>query len=70
MQVIGSAPQSCSATNAAQGKPATSSANENSSLTAGMAVDGNTGTRWSSAFADNQWLQVDLGQNTRSAWCP
>src|SRR6185312_11617510 len=26
------------------------------------AVDGNTGTRWSSAFADPQWLQVDLGQ--------
>jgi hypothetical protein len=26
-----------------------------------MAVDGNTGTRWSSAFSDPQWLQVDLG---------
>ena len=25
------------------------------------AVDGNTGTRWSSAAADPQWLQVDLG---------
>ena len=24
-------------------------------------VDGNTGTRWSSAFSDPQWLHVDLG---------
>ena len=24
-------------------------------------MDGNTGTRWSSAFTDPQWLQVDLG---------
>ena len=28
---------------------------------AANAVDGNTGTRWSSAFSDPQWLQVDLG---------
>ena len=25
------------------------------------AVDGNMGTRWSSAFVDPQWFQVDLG---------
>ncbi|MFD6889661.1 discoidin domain-containing protein [Streptomyces sp. NPDC059957] len=25
------------------------------------AVDGNAGTRWSSAFSDPQWIQVDLG---------
>ena len=25
------------------------------------AFDGNTGTRWSSAFTDPQWIQVDLG---------
>src|SRR6202000_2372007 len=25
------------------------------------ATDGNTGTRWSSAFSDPQWLEVDLG---------
>jgi uncharacterized protein len=25
------------------------------------AVDGNTGTRWSSSFADPQWISVDLG---------
>src|SRR5205807_2405541 len=28
---------------------------------ASAAVDGNTSTRWSSAFSDPQWLQVDLG---------
>jgi beta-glucanase (GH16 family) len=44
-----------------QGKPATSSSSENASFTAANAVDGNTGTRWSSAFSDPQWLQVDLG---------
>lgn len=26
-----------------------------------MAVDGNLTTRWSSAFSDPQWLEVDLG---------
>jgi hypothetical protein len=50
-------------TNIAQGKPATSSSNENASLGPGNAVDGNQGTRWSSGFSDPQWLQVDLGQS-------
>src|SRR5690348_9020642 len=45
-----------------QGKPATSSSIENAGTPAGAAVDGNTGTRWSSAYSDPQWLQVDLGQ--------
>lgn len=44
-----------------QGKTATSSSNENAGTAAVAAVDGNTGTRWASAFADPQWLQVDLG---------
>jgi hypothetical protein len=48
-------------TNLALNKTATSSSNENAGTTANLAVDGNTGTRWSSAFADPQWLQVDLG---------
>jgi hypothetical protein len=48
-------------TNLALNKAATSSSNENSGTTANLAVDGNTGTRWSSAFSDPQWLQVDLG---------
>jgi serine protease AprX len=65
MQVSGPLPQACSVTNAALNKPATSSGNENSSLTPNLAFDSNPGTRWSSAFADNQWLQVDLGVNTQ-----
>jgi hypothetical protein len=44
-----------------QGKPATASSTENASFAATAAVDGNTATRWSSAFSDPQWLQVDLG---------
>jgi hypothetical protein len=44
-----------------QGRPATASSTENSSFPAANAVDGNTGTRWSSQFSDPQWLQVDLG---------
>jgi len=49
------------ATLLSQGKTATASSSENTSFTAPMAVDGNTGTRWSSTFSDPQWLQVDLG---------
>jgi hypothetical protein len=44
-----------------QGKTATASSSENASFPAGNAVDGNTGTRWSSQFSDPQWLEVDLG---------
>jgi hypothetical protein len=44
------------------GKPTTASSSENSTaFPASAATDGNTGTRWSSAFSDPQWLQVDLG---------
>src|SRR4051794_18378292 len=54
-----------------QGRPATASSTENAAFPASAAVDGNTGTRWSSAFSDPQWLQVDLGapaQITRVAF--
>jgi hypothetical protein len=44
-----------------QGKTATASSTENANTGAALALDGNTGTRWSSAFSDPQWLQVDLG---------
>lgn len=44
-----------------QGRPATASSTESGSFPASAAVDGDTGTRWSSAFADPQWLRVDLG---------
>ncbi|MEU5389518.1 discoidin domain-containing protein, partial [Kitasatospora cineracea] len=43
-----------------QGKAATASSTENYGTPASNAVDGDTGTRWSSAAADPQWLQVDL----------
>ncbi|WP_406466359.1 discoidin domain-containing protein [Streptomyces sp. NBC_00111] len=43
-----------------QGRPATSSSTEGP-FNARSAVDGDPGTRWSSAFADPQWIQVDLG---------
>ena len=45
-----------------QGRPATASSAENATMAAANAVDGNPGTRWSSAFGDPQWIQVDLGQ--------
>jgi beta-glucosidase len=51
----------CAAGNAAQGHPATASSAENAGTPAGSAFDGDAGTRWSSAFADPQWIQVDLG---------
>ena len=44
-----------------QGKPVTASSSESAAFPASAAVDGNTGTRWSSQFSDPQWLQVDLG---------
>jgi hypothetical protein len=49
------------ATNLALNKTVTVSSTENSTLTGAAAVDGNTGTRWSSAFSDPQWIYVDLG---------
>ena len=54
---------SCSTTDAALNQPATASSLENASFPASAAVDGNTSTRWSSAFSDPQWLQVDLGSS-------
>jgi hypothetical protein len=44
-----------------QGRPTTSSAIEAANLAAQYAVDGNLATRWSSAFSDPQWMQIDLG---------
>ncbi|MFJ4776142.1 discoidin domain-containing protein [Streptomyces sp. NPDC088762] len=44
-----------------QGKPATASSTEGAGTPASAAVDGDNGTRWSSRFADPQWIQVDLG---------
>ncbi len=47
--------------NLAFGKFATSSGNENDGLGPLNAVDGNFSTRWSSAFVDPSWIEVDLG---------
>ncbi|MGW3505917.1 discoidin domain-containing protein, partial [Streptomyces globisporus] len=44
-----------------QGSTVTSSSQENGGTAAGNAVDGDGGTRWSSAFADPQWIRIDLG---------
>ncbi|MFB4270170.1 discoidin domain-containing protein [Nonomuraea sp. GTA35] len=45
-----------------QGKPVTASSTESAAaFPASAAVDGNPATRWSSAFSDPQWIQVDLG---------
>ncbi|WP_254898169.1 discoidin domain-containing protein [Kitasatospora sp. NA04385] len=57
----GGGDQGCGTANAAQGKTATASSTENYGTPASNAVDGDAGTRWSSAAADPQWLQVDLG---------
>jgi hypothetical protein len=46
-----------------QGRTATASSVESAAFPASNAVDGNVGTRWSSAFSDPQWLQVDLGSS-------
>ncbi|WP_330294889.1 discoidin domain-containing protein [Streptomyces sp. NBC_00503] len=48
-----------------QGKPATASSVEGAGTPASAAVDGDNGTRWSSQFADPQWIQVDLGANAQ-----
>ena len=55
----------CGTTNAALNHPATASSTEDGTAGSapGNAVDGTTGTRWSSTFADPQWLQVDLGSS-------
>jgi hypothetical protein len=51
----------CGTTNLALNHPATASSLQSAAYPASNAVDGNLSTRWSSAFSDPQWLQVDLG---------
>jgi hypothetical protein len=54
-------------TNVSKGKPTTAStfqAADSATYTPGNATDGNFGTRWASAWADPQWIQVDLGAVT------
>jgi hypothetical protein len=47
--------------NIALKQPASASSLESSKYPAAAAVDGDPTTRWSSAFSDPQWIQVDLG---------
>jgi serine/threonine protein kinase len=44
-----------------QGHPVSASSVQGYPWAAAYAVDGNLGTRWSSASSDPQWLEVDLG---------
>ncbi|MGH3375888.1 MAG: glycoside hydrolase family 3 C-terminal domain-containing protein, partial [Actinoallomurus sp.] len=53
----------CGTTDAALHGPATASSTESAATPAASATDGDPGTRWSSAFGDPQWLQVDLGSS-------
>jgi endoglucanase Acf2 len=47
-------------TDIALNRPASTSSVTNGNVAAN-AVDGNTGTRWESAYSDPQWISVDLG---------
>ncbi|MFD9355816.1 family 20 glycosylhydrolase [Streptomyces sp. NPDC060031] len=47
--------------NLALGRPTTASSTETVNFPAASATDGDPGTRWSSAYGDPQWIQVDLG---------
>ncbi len=52
--------------NLASKKPvvaSTTEANAPTNVDAANVTDGNYGTRWASAFADQQWVYVDLGAN-------
>ncbi|WP_157531765.1 family 20 glycosylhydrolase [Kitasatospora sp. Root107] len=45
----------------AHNRPTTASSTETAAFPAAFATDGDQGTRWASAYADPQWIQVDLG---------
>jgi hypothetical protein len=51
--------------NVALGRPATCSSTEGPGYSCHHAVDGDLSTRWSSQFADRQWISVDLGTRQR-----
>ena len=52
---------SCGTTNVALHQPTTASSIQGPAWPASNATDGSLSTRWSSAFSDPQWLEVDLG---------
>ncbi|MBT2455575.1 family 20 glycosylhydrolase [Streptomyces sp. ISL-86] len=49
--------------NLARNRPTTASSTETANFPASSATDGDPATRWSSAYSDPQWLQVDLGSS-------
>ena len=51
----------CGTTNLALHQPTTASSIQGAAWPASNATDGSLTTRWSSAFSDPQWLEVDLG---------
>ncbi|MEV8517260.1 discoidin domain-containing protein [Dactylosporangium sp. NPDC051484] len=51
----------CGTANAALNRPVSASSQQNVAFPPASAVDGNTGTRWSSGFSDPQWITIDLG---------
>ena len=62
--------QACGTNDLALNQPASASSLESSSYPAANAFDENPTTRWSSAFSDPQWVQVDLGsvQDIARVW--
>ncbi|MFF2090796.1 cellulase family glycosylhydrolase [Paenibacillus sp. NPDC058174] len=61
MQFTGNSGNPPTPVNVALNKPATASSAESAANGAGNAFDGKAATRWSSSFADPQWISVDLG---------
>jgi beta-galactosidase len=53
------------AVNLATGRPAVASSIESAAYVPARAVDGDMATRWSSEFADPQWIYVDLGSRVQ-----
>ncbi len=51
----------CTNTGALSPIGATASSVENNNFPPGNAIDGNPGSRWSSAFSDPQWIALDIG---------
>ncbi len=60
---VSSSGSGCGTANLALNQPTTASSTQSASFPAAAATDGNAGTRWSSAFSDPQWLEVDLGSS-------
>ncbi|WP_082801202.1 glycosyl hydrolase [Herbidospora cretacea] len=62
--ITGVGPAEAADTLVSQGRPAVASSVERGDLSAAAAFDGKTNTRWSSKFADPQWIRLDLGKVT------